>query len=339
MRPSRQKEVITSHLHDLENVNRKLDVLRDSVTMVIQRAVFWLEEKDEASYLQIKQYLLERNSRFMQACIDIASDNEVTEESLREECEEIKSSSQPKVQGHKTNSKDLSRIVDLENYIRTFNEYFDRTEEKLSRLNEQFETSSKTLLKKIKQLEKKHTEQQKHIQDISQKQVNEETKYNSSFNACSAELHQASEFIQFKTESLSQKLNQCEERNEIIQKKQTETENNLKTEIDTLTKQIQSCNDLIKTKTEIIFGNSNENKNEIMKMCESNKEKEKKFEQILRTQDEMKTTLNQTSEHIEKELGSAKSRLECLESENETSLIKLNELERNLKICPKKFKN
>ncbi|KAI8797845.1 coiled-coil domain-containing protein 186 [Biomphalaria glabrata] len=50
----------------------------------------------------------------------------------------------------------------------------------------------------------------------------------------------------------------------------------------------------------------------------------------------MKTTLNQTSEHIEKELESSKSRLECLESENETLLIKLNELERNVKDLPKK---
>uniref|UniRef100_A0A2C9KLU6 Uncharacterized protein n=1 Tax=Biomphalaria glabrata TaxID=6526 RepID=A0A2C9KLU6_BIOGL len=99
MRPSRQKEIITSHVHGLENVNIKLDVLKDSVTRVKKRAILWLEEKDEASYLQIKQYLLERNSRFLQACIDIASDNDVTDESLREECEEMTSSSQPKVQG------------------------------------------------------------------------------------------------------------------------------------------------------------------------------------------------------------------------------------------------
>ncbi|KAK6975703.1 transmembrane and coiled-coil domain-containing protein 5B, partial [Biomphalaria glabrata] len=99
MRPSRQKEIITSHVHDLENVNIKLEVLKDSVTRVKKRAILWLEEKDEASYLQIKQYLLERNSRFLQACIDIASDNDVTDESLREECEEMTSSSQPKVQG------------------------------------------------------------------------------------------------------------------------------------------------------------------------------------------------------------------------------------------------
>ncbi|KAI8797847.1 transmembrane and coiled-coil domain-containing protein 5B [Biomphalaria glabrata] len=288
MRPSRQKEIITSHVHGLENVNIKLEVLKDSVTRVKKRAILWLEEKDEASYLQIKQYLLERNSRFLQACIDIASDNDVTEESLREEWEEMTSSSQPKVQGHKTNSMDLSQ-------------------------------------------------QRKHIQEISQKQVDVETKYESNSDQCLKELDQASDFIKLQTKSLSQKLNQCEERNETILKKQTEIEDHLKTEIDTLTKQMQSFTDLTTTKTDTIFGNINTREKQLMAIFKTNKEKEEKMELLLKAQEDLKKANNQTSENTLTEIERAKTEIECLRSEYKTLIIIVNELERNLKDSPNNF--